>query len=320
MKAKRRLRRYLVLAASLTLVFLTVLSLGLLGHRIFLKRPSTAEEAVTPKYTPPPSDAGSMPGVNELMASASADMKAGKLNEALVKLDKVIELEPTMAEAHRMRGDVLLGSTRYPEAAESYDRAFTLDSSLVESGLQAGQLHERGGQPQKAIDIYSRLLQVKPNLAEARWQLARLLQRRGRSQEARTHYERLLQDAAYSARARQELEKFEQGGTQEAATPKATIPAADPKPVETVVSAEELISRGMKAYNASDPRGALKEYRAALARAPGNQDVHYLMGLAYEKLGDYEAAFQAYSNCRSGTYSKIASQHVKRLSKKLGKN
>ncbi len=37
--------------------------------------------------------------------------------------------------------------------------------------------------------------------------------------------------------------------------------ATDPKPVEPVVSVEELISRGMKAYNASD------------VRVPGNQDL-----------------------------------------------
>lgn len=312
---KRRTRHYFVLASSLTLVFLTVLGLGLLGHRVFLKKPSGAsEEAVIQPHNPPPS-ASSTPSVNELLALASADIKGGKLNEAIAKLDRAIELEPSLAEAHKMRADALVGSTRYPEAAESYEKAFTLDSSQIEAGLQAGKLYERTGQSQKAVDIYTQLLQAKPELSEARWQLARLLRHKGRVDEARAHYEQLIQDSTYSARARQELEKLK-SSQENTRTPETGLAAEQPKPV---VSAEELISRGMKAYNASDPQGALREYKAALSRAPGNQDVHYLMGLAYEKLGDLEAALQSYRNCRSGIYSKVASQHVERLSKKLRK-
>ncbi len=103
------------------------------------------------------------------------------------------------------------------------------------------------------------------------------------------------------------------------AAPKPGPPAA-PKPAEPPPpDPAELISQGMKAYNAKQPDEALALYRRAKQAQPGNVDLGYLMGIALEQSGDLESALASFESCTSGNYAGVSRAHVKRLAKKLRK-
>jgi tetratricopeptide (TPR) repeat protein len=83
-------------------------------------------------------------------------------------------------------------------------------------------------------------------------------------------------------------------------------------------AAEQFLIRGREQFNRGKYREALFEYQQVLRLDSTNQDVHYLIGLAHEQLGEYTAARQAYQQCTSGPYAVIAQNHVKSLEKKTG--
>lgn len=83
-----------------------------------------------------------------------------------------------------------------------------------------------------------------------------------------------------------------------------------------LLTAADHIKLGVNAVN---PSAALAEYQQALKLDPANTDVHYLMGLAYQQLGQLDQALDAYRQCASGKYASVAAQHVKKLEKDLKK-
>jgi hypothetical protein len=104
-------------------------------------------------------------------------------------------------------------------------------------------------------------------------------------------------------------------------TPTPIKPPAPPTPTraETKSSPTDHIRQGQTHFAAGQYAQALAEYRQARRLVPGNADVGYLMGLTLEKMGQPDAALQAYESCTSGPYAGVAQNHVKRLRKKLGK-
>lgn len=100
--------------------------------------------------------------------------------------------------------------------------------------------------------------------------------------------------------------------TPESAPAPAPAPVVAKSEAPPALSAAEYIQRGLKART---PSAALAEYQSALKADPANKDVHYLMGLAYQQLGQTDQAFAAYRKCTSGPYAAIAAQHVKKLEK-----
>jgi hypothetical protein len=89
-----------------------------------------------------------------------------------------------------------------------------------------------------------------------------------------------------------------------------------PEPALTV---KEHIERGNAYLNAGRTQAALLHYQDAQRLEPNNPDVYYLLGLAYERLGDTEAAIKAFGQCTSGPYANVSQSHLKRLQRKKGK-
>lgn len=95
---------------------------------------------------------------------------------------------------------------------------------------------------------------------------------------------------------------------------------AEPKPDEqNAPSNVDHIKRGLDLYYSGKYSQAITEFQTARRLQPANGDLHYLMAMAYEKMGRPADALAAYEKCKSGNYAALASQHVKRLSKKLNK-
>jgi cytoskeletal protein RodZ len=102
------------------------------------------------------------------------------------------------------------------------------------------------------------------------------------------------------------------------APPEATKPTRI-NPAPAPPSSDEHVKRGRDLLNSGSYDRALVEFRSASRLEPANDDVHYLAGVAHDKLGQRSEALEEFSRCKSGPYASLASQHVKRLNKQLGK-
>lgn len=73
------------------------------------------------------------PYPSAIFSRAVALLKLGRLDEALTGCDRTIALEPNHAEAHNVRGNVLVALNRADEALLSYDRSIALDPARAEA-------------------------------------------------------------------------------------------------------------------------------------------------------------------------------------------
>jgi tetratricopeptide (TPR) repeat protein len=352
---RRRLARYLIFTSLLSALFLAVLLAGLLTYSYVSKKTGpSAEPGSTSAPLPAPVPAPVTGNAAELLAAAKADLQAGKPNDAIEKLDRAIQIDNTNAEQYKVRGDALAGSSRFTEAIESYRQAIARNAGYFEAHSSLARSYEQMGQDDEAIASYTSALIIKGDDAELRLKFARALQRRGRLDEARKNFEQVLAspDTQLAAAAKQELARLNTPRnaatqpkpvngtptvTEPSATPAQPVPNNDPvpeppkpkpepprpapsRPSEPVVTAEQHKNQGIKLASQGDTAGALREYQSVLKLEPNNQDVYYLMGQVYEKIGDFEAALQSYERCQTSShYASIARNHVKMLKKKLKK-
>jgi Flp pilus assembly protein TadD len=107
-------------------------------------------------------------------AYALAD--AGEYARALIEADRVVSMEPDLAEAHTQRGWVLenLGSMRLFEAREAYETALELDPGDLWAALGLGTVLTRFGEVDEAETQYRKVvteapdrMPTEPDLAEA---------------------------------------------------------------------------------------------------------------------------------------------------------
>jgi hypothetical protein len=80
-----------------------------------------------------------------------------------------------------------------------------------------------------------------------------------------------------------------------------------------------LIEQGNRLANRGQLQDAIQVYETARRTNPGNVDVYYLLGLAYDLSGEGTKALEAYRQCTSGVYAAVAANHVKKLGKKHGR-
>lgn len=81
----------------------------------------------------------------------------------------------------------------------------------------------------------------------------------------------------------------------------------------------EHVRRGKAHFNAGRYEEALQEYQTARQLDPTNPDIYYLLGLVYERRGEYDTAREAFERCTAGPYAAIARNHLKMLEKKRRK-
>jgi hypothetical protein len=96
--------------------------------------------------------------------------------------------------------------------------------------------------------------------------------------------------------------------------------AAKPAQEPTGISAVEHQKQGADYLNKRLYHEALREFDFVKRLDPGNKDVYYLIGSAYNGMNQLERALEAYRQCTSGAYVTVSQNAVKTLEKKLGIN
>ena len=104
--------------------------------------------------------------------------------EALRHAEEAIRRGPDHAEAHNVRGLVLLRLDRADEAMESYDEALRVDPQHVSAHYRKGRLLKARGELEPALASFERALEVDPRHRFSLASKGDTLQRLGRGEEA----------------------------------------------------------------------------------------------------------------------------------------
>lgn len=121
-------------------------------------------------------------------------MNAQEFAEALIDLQKAVELNPKLPDVYSYYGLALLATGDMNGAAEAFRKELEFNPNDFVSNLQLGVVLKQDQQYDKARAFFDRALRVRPGDPGVRYQLATLDLMTGSVDEARIKLEQLIKD------------------------------------------------------------------------------------------------------------------------------
>ena len=140
------------------------------------------------------------PAWQELLARAAAEAGAGRIDDAIATYRGLLEVSPTLAEAHHNCGALLFARGEFDAAARSFNEAARHKPAWPTPLLALGHVHFHAGRYADAQQAFERALALDANSIEALGNLGLTLQRRSRWSAALTHLQRARALAPTDAR------------------------------------------------------------------------------------------------------------------------
>jgi tetratricopeptide (TPR) repeat protein len=117
----------------------------------------------------------------------------GRVDEAVVQFQKVLEIKPHFAQAHYDLGIVLCQKGRMDEGIAQFQLALQFNPAHGEAHNNLGNALLQKGRVDEAITQYQQALQLNPAYGEARNNLGNALCQKGRMDEGITLFQQALQ-------------------------------------------------------------------------------------------------------------------------------
>lgn len=132
--------------------------------------------------------------LDESLAEAHAVLGSMRANTrefsgAITSLERAIELNPGLASAHYWRGRVLYCTERHAEAQKAMLKALSLDPLSMGIHTTVGDAYYYAREYEKSVVYYRMANEIDPRFDGAHTDLARSLEALGRFEEARAEYE-----------------------------------------------------------------------------------------------------------------------------------
>lgn len=205
--------------------------------------------------------------------------KQENYNEAILELEKAIQVDPAYAEAYNALAVVYHRQKQYQQAIQNYLLAIETSPRYVKARTNLAMIYEEQGQPHKALQQLEQALQEDPAYEPAQ-KLIETVRKKAQAQEAK---ERLQQQAQAAARA-SEVPPAQP-------TPKATpkppaqpTPKPTPSPVKdaapTPSSPPSAFTEGTQLIRRGRLDAGIQAYQQALQRTPHSAEGYALLGLA----------------------------------------
>ena len=232
---------------------------------------------------------GSLEAVSNL---ADLDLKSGKGDAALKRLEDYIATHPESSDAYLFKAVTALNLKKPDLAEQSLMKAIELKSDNARAYALLLQLKGTPGQEKDALAVLDRYLKVFPKDLEARLQKGYLLQVLGQIEEARTAFLDLTVEApefasAYNNLASLEAESFHNLESAATHARKARlIDSAHPAIADTL---------GWIEWQLGNYPAALVLLTEAAAKMSTNSGVLYHLGMAHYSMGQAEEATAAFT-------------------------
>lgn len=209
-------------------------------------------------------------------------VQQGPIDEAIEEYERYVENQPDLANAHFNLALLYKKGLRYADALAEYENAVRLGiDRLEEVYSNTGVLYSEMRQADKARAMYERALEIDPEYVPALFNLAALLEEGGDREAAIDLYEKIL---SIDSRNRDSLARLAHARR-----------IGDPK--------DRIFGR---------LRNAITDEPDPLSR----EGLYFALGKAYDDVGDYDAAFAAYSAAnelgkrRNVPYDEVSTEQV----------
>ena len=265
--------------------------------------------------------------VHRLTVLAETEAEAGRLERALLFMNRAGEVDPNSANVQTLRGLRLSEFGRTEEAINAFEIALRLGGETTDAYSGLARVYLQKNDTTKAIEAARRglakfphsaklhmilggFLLRKDNLAEAERHLrlslrkdpqktntikflADTLLKQGREEEAMDQYEELRRLAPLNIPSRITLARYylERGEFEKAEAPIREARELEPEdPDFRRVALEFLVEYGNRKAQEGRFVEAVEHYREALAVDPGRIDLFRSMALIHANLQDWDAA------------------------------
>ncbi|MFO0865379.1 MAG: tetratricopeptide repeat protein [Gemmataceae bacterium] len=94
----------------------------------------------------------------------------GKRNEAIAVLEKAVEANPKLVEAHVLQASMFDAMDRWAEAGKAIARAVELEPKRSESWQRRGAIRFKEGRFADSLADFDRYIEMEPNQAISHWQ------------------------------------------------------------------------------------------------------------------------------------------------------
>jgi Tfp pilus assembly protein PilF len=111
----------------------------------------------------------------------------GRIEEAIAALERALELDPEVVQAHANLITLYARTRREAKVEEHYRRALALGPNLAEIHYNFGAYRAAQGRSAEAAELFRRALSADPNHPEAHNNLASILTGTGELDEAEEH-------------------------------------------------------------------------------------------------------------------------------------
>jgi tetratricopeptide (TPR) repeat protein len=123
----------------------------------------------------------------------TALLQMGRLDEAAVHFQNVLEVQPRNAEARNNLGNVFFQKGRVDEAVADYQKALEINPKLALARYNLGVAFLQNGRVQEAVGHFQAALEIEPDFAKAHYNLGIAFVQLGRVSQALVHYNKALE-------------------------------------------------------------------------------------------------------------------------------
>jgi choline-sulfatase len=201
-------------------------------------------------------DPKDMIGLYNLLKLAGNDSVAGKLDDGIAKVSRVLAADPEVIEAYTMLGNMHVKADRLGDAISAYQKALAVDPEHEGAAWSLALAYRKAGKLDEARAGFERVSQLNPRGAKAFYQLAELAM--------------LRREFAVAA------DTLEKGLTLDGDR------------------AAFLVKLGEARLELKQLDAAEAALRDAIKTKSDQSMAHYNLGLVYEARGDWQAAASAY--------------------------
>jgi tetratricopeptide (TPR) repeat protein len=222
---------------------------------------------------------------------AAIDLREGKGDAALARLDDYIAKHPESSEAQTFKAGVALGLKKLELAEESLEKAIVLKPENAQAYGLLLQMKGSPGQEKEALAVLERYLAVYPEDPQALLQRGYLLQQLGRNEEARAAFLALTETnpdfaPAFNNLASLEADFFELESAATHARKARSLDASEPAIADTL---------GWIEWRLGNYSAALALLTEAAGKLGDNAEVLYHLGKAHYSMGQAAEAGEAFT-------------------------
>ncbi len=239
--------------------------------------------------------------------------QSGAPRRGIELLQKVISLQPRLAEGHIQLAKLLRLDDRGPEAVAALERAIELEPQSAAAYNDLGLIHLAETDAAQALVCFDRAIEISPDLAIAHYNRGLALERQGLRAESVAAFRGVIAIAPDFAEAHAKLGNLLSIDDDRAEVLDCFSRAAAAKPGSSLalICQAKLLVEEEKASAAEEP------VRRAIELDPQNSDAHCLLGSILMQLGRFQDAAAAYDLGIALNRRQVAAYHdvvhVKRL-------